>query len=78
MNKTKKRDLKIKYFRMKFLEYTDAIDYGDLVIVYISTEDLKQIKVTKDETYQTKFGYLIWLGLTVVKLNSSAQSNTMN
>jgi len=41
---------------MKFLEYTDSIDYGDLVILYISTEDLKQIKVTKDQTYQTKFG----------------------
>ena len=46
----------VKFFRMKFLEYSDTIEYGDLVILYISTEDLKQITVTKDQTYQTKFG----------------------
>ena len=50
------KNIKFTCFRMKFLEYTDSINYGDLVILYISTEDLKQIKVTKDQTYQTKFG----------------------
>ena len=41
---------------MKFLEYTDEIAEGDTVIVYISAEDLKPIKVKKNENYQTKFG----------------------
>ena len=42
--------------RMKFLEYTDEIREGDTVIVYISSDDLKQIIIKKGETYQSKFG----------------------
>ena len=42
--------------RMKFLDYTDEIREGDTVIVYISSDDLKQIIIKKGETYQSKFG----------------------
>jgi len=41
---------------MKFLEYTDEIREGDTVIVYISSDDLKQIVIKRGQTYQSKFG----------------------
>ena len=41
---------------MKFLEYTDCISVGDLVILYISADILKQITIKEHEVYQTKHG----------------------
>ena len=41
---------------MKFFDYTDCISEGDLVIIYISADNLKQITVRKDQVYQTKHG----------------------
>lgn len=44
---------------MNFLQYKDLIEEGDIVICYISPENLLPITICKDGINQTKFGLVL-------------------
>ncbi len=41
---------------MSFLKYNDLIQHGDTVVLYLGFSRMKQIKVKRNEVYQTQFG----------------------
>ena len=50
--------------KMNFLEYKDVIEVGDIVIIYISPENLVPMTILVDGINQTKFGIFGFLKLT--------------